>query len=200
MDQQQRIIQGTNHFRRAIDKIRRNVSFVELHPIDEFYGRFASLSFFDGNHTVLANLFQCISQFFADRHIVISTDRADVGNLFLAGHRFGHRYQFSLGNSHRPLNAFTNRGRITASHDVSSSLPEDRTSQYGRGRGTITGDVGRLAGDFIHQLGTHVLKAIIQFDFLRYRDTVFGYRRTAKRFVNNHVAASWPHGDRHCIR
>ena len=67
---------------------------------------------------------------------------------------------------HGLLDAAANRHRIAAGGDVAQPFLEDRPGQHGGGGGAVAGDVRGLRGDFVDQLGAHVLEAVFQFDFL----------------------------------
>ena len=54
--------------------------------------------------------------------------------------------------------------------------------------------------DFDDQFGPHVFEPVFQFNFFGNGHTVFGDRRSAKRLVDDDVAASRTHGYRHGVR
>ena len=68
-------------------------------------------------------------------------------------------------------------------------------SQQGSGGGAIAGHVVGLGGNFLHQLSTHVLKGIVQFNLLGDGDAVVGDEGSAVLLVQNHVAALGAQGD-----
>ena len=67
--------------------------------------------------------------------------------------------------------------------------------QQGGGGGTVAGHVVGLGGDLLHQLGTHVLKGIVQFDLLGDGHAVIGDEGSAVLLVQNHVPALGTQGD-----
>ena len=68
-------------------------------------------------------------------------------------------------------------------------------AKHGGGRRAVAGDVGGLRGDFVDELGPHVLEAVFELDFLAHGHAVLGDGRAAERFVDDHVAAGRAHRD-----
>ena len=89
--------------------------------------------------------------------------------------------------------------RIAAGGDVAGAFLEDGAGQHGGGGRAVAGDVRGLRGDFVDELGAHVLEAIFQLDFLADGDAVLGDGRAAERFVDDHVAAGRAHRDGHGV-
>src|SRR6185503_18567722 len=63
-----------------------------------------------------------------------------------------------------------------------------------------TGDIRRLARDFLHHLRAHVLERVRQVDFLRDGDAVLRDRGRSELLVENHVAALRAEGHLHGVR
>ena len=70
-----------------------------------------------------------------------------------------------------------------------------RLGEHRGGGGAVTGDVVGLGGDFLHQLGAHVLEGIVELDFLRDGHAVVGDGRGAELLVEDDVAALRPERD-----
>ena len=51
-------------------------------------------------------------------------------------------------------------------------LVDHRAGEHGRRRGAVTGDVVRLGGDLLGELGAHVLPRVLELDLLGDRDAV----------------------------
>ena len=64
--------------------------------------------------------------------------------------------------------------------------------EHGRRGGSVTGDVGCLGGDFLDELGAHVLVGIVELDLLGHRDTVLGDGRGTELLVEDDVATGGP--------
>ena len=87
------------------------------------------------------------------------------------------------------LDAALQRHRVGAGGNRLHAFAEDRLRQNGRGGGAVAGHVAGLRSNFAHHLRAHVLERILQLDFFRDRDTVFGDGRAAELLLENHVAA-----------
>ncbi len=69
---------------RVGNEMRREETAIKLHSLDDFDRRLAALAFFDGDHAVFADLQESIGQHIADRRVVVTGDRGDLLDLFLA--------------------------------------------------------------------------------------------------------------------
>jgi len=78
---------------------------------------------------------------------------------------------------------------ICAGGDGLDTFTKDRLREHGSRRGAIAGNVRSLRGDFTHHLGTHIFQGVLQFNFLGYRNTVFGDRGRAKFLVDHDISA-----------
>ncbi|OQA10904.1 MAG: hypothetical protein BWY66_00101 [bacterium ADurb.Bin374] len=63
----------------------------------------------------------------------------------------------------------------------------DGLSQNGGGGGSVAGDVVGLGGDFLHELGAHVLELVFEFDFLGDGHAVVGDGRAAEFLVEDGI-------------
>ena len=79
--------------------------------------------------------------------------------------------------------------RVRAGGDVLHAFTIDGLREHRGGGGPVSGDVAGLAGDFTHELGTHVFVRVLEFDFLGHGHTVLGDRGGAELLVENRVAA-----------
>ena len=66
---------------------------------------------------------------------------------------------------------------------------DHRVGEDGRGGGAVAGHVVGLGGDFLQQLGAHVLERVLELDLLGDGDAVVGDRGGAELLVQDHVAA-----------
>ena len=96
---------------------------------------------------------------------------------------------------HGLFDAAAHGHRIAAGGDVAGAFLEDRAGQHRGRRRAVAGDVRGLRGDFVDQLGAHVLEAVFQLDFLADGHAVLGDGRAAERLVDDHVAAGRAHRD-----
>ena len=80
--------------------------------------------------------------------------------------------------------------RIGAGGDHLQAFAEDRLGQHGGGRRAVAGDVVRLAGGFLDELGAQVLVRVVELDVLGDGDAVLGDLGRAPALVEHGVAAA----------
>ena len=136
------------------------------------------------------------------RPIVSSWFAEIVPTWAIIGPLTGFDIFLQLGGDRRDglLDAALDGHRVGAGGDVLRAFAIDRLRQHRGRRRAVAGDVGRLARDFLHHLGAHVLERILQVDFLRDRDAVLGDRRRAELLVEDDVAPLGPERHLHRIR
>jgi hypothetical protein len=79
------------------------------------------------------------------------------------------------------------------------AFAHDRLGQHGGGGGAVAGDVGGLGGDFLDELGAHVLVGVVQFDFLGDGHAVLGHDGRAEGLGEHDVAALGSEGHLHRV-
>ena len=197
VDEDQGVGELAIHLRGAVDEVGGDVALVELHAVDEADGGLGRLPFLDGDHAVLAHLLQGLGEEVADRTVVVGRDGADLGDLLGALDLLSHLVEPDGGSGNSLLDTAANGHRVGAGSHHPRPLAEDRAGEdRGRGR-AVTGQIGRLRGHLVDELGAHVLEGIFEIDFLAHRDAVLGDRRATERLVDDHVAAGRPHRHRH---
>jgi len=77
----------------------------------------------------------------------------------------------------RHVDAFPHQNRVGALVDSLQAVGDHGLRQNRCGGGAVAGRVIRVVGDFIHELGAHVLKLVVQLDLLGDGDTVIGDQR-----------------------
>ncbi len=87
------------------------------------------------------------------------------------------------------LDAALQGHRVGAGGDVLHAALDHGARQDRRGRGAVTGDVVRLGGHFLAELGAHVLPRVLQLDLLGDRHTVVRDGGRAPLLVEHHVLA-----------
>ena len=93
------------------------------------------------------------------------------------------------------LDAALEGHRVGAGGDVlHAALDHGAREHRGRG-GAVTGDVVRLGGDLLGELGAHVLPRVLQLDLLGDRHAVVRDRGSAPLLVEHHVLALGPERD-----
>ena len=143
----------------------------------------------------MSDALQRFGQQFTDKHVVVGADRTYMSDFFL-GHRLGDFGQMGFRGGNRFFDSSADGGRIAAGDHVPQTFLEDRTCQYGCGRRSVPRQIRCFLGDLDHQFGAHVLESVFQFDLFGDGDTVLGNGRSAKGFLDNHIATGRPHRHR----
>src|SRR5690606_10595047 len=173
----------------VVDEVGRQVATVELHALDHVEFVLERLAVFDGDDAFLADLVHRIGDDLADRLVAVGRDRADFGDLLAAGAGRRQLAQLFGGGADGLVDAALEVHRVDAGGHVLHAFDDDGLGQHGGGGGAVTGVVAGLGGDFLDELGAHVLELVLQFDFLGDRHTVLGHGRRAERALEHDVAA-----------
>src|SRR6266571_988292 len=182
----------------VVDEIGRQVAPVELHALDYLELGLQALAVLDGDHAFFSDLLHCIRDDLADLDVRIGGNGADLGDFLAGGAGLGDLLQLLDHRDDRLVDPAFQVHRVHAgSHELHAFL-HDRLRQHRGCGGAVAGDIRRFRGDFLHHLRAHVLKLVLQLDFLGDRHAVFGYRGGAIGAIEDHVAAlgSEGHPDR----
>src|SRR6185437_3936045 len=187
------------HLVRVGDEVRAEVTAIELHALDDVELGLGGLGFFDGDHTLVADLLHRLGDHLADRRFAIGGDRADLGDF-----RARRNGLLGLGEvvddlGHGEVDAALQVHRVHAGGNELDAFVDDRLGQNRGGGGTVAGNVVGLGGDRAHHLRAHVLELVLELDFLGDGDAVLGDARGAERLVDHHVAALGTEGNLHRI-
>ena len=199
VDQDQALLELDGLLVLVRDEMRREEAAVELHALDHVDGRLGLLAFLDRDDAVLADLDKGVGQHVADRRIVVAGDGGDLGDFLLVllvdrrGHLLDRLDHGVLGG----VDAAAQGHRVGPGGDHPQALEVDRLGQQRGGRGAVAGDVGRLRGRFLDQLGAEILERIVQFDFLGHGHAVLGDFRRAPALVEHGVSAAGAKGADH---
>ena len=193
------VFENAFHFGHVVDEIRGEISFVELHTFDDVVGRFGGLAFFDGDNAVVADRFHRVGEELTDLWVVISADRADVGDLFFGRNLLGHFLKLRHGGGSRFIDTATNRRRIAAGGDVAQTFAENSARENGSGRRTVADDVVRLRSHFVHELRAHIFEGIFKLNFFTNGNAVFGNLRAAVSLAQHDVSSGRTKGNRHDV-
>ena len=178
-------------------EVGREVAAVELHALDDLEGGLEALGLLDRDDAFLADLVHRLGDDLADGGVVVGGDGADLGDLLLVLGGLREALQLGDDRADGAVDAALEAHRVVAGGDHLDALGEDGAGEHGRGRRAVAGDVGGLAGDFLHHLGAHVLELVLELDFLGDGDAVLGDVGRAERLLEDHVAAlgAEGHGD-----
>ena len=170
-------------------KVGRQIAAIELHAFDPLDLGLHALAFLDRHHSVLADSVHRIRDQFPDLWIVIARNRGDLGHLLAALDLDALGLEVGRDIVHGLFDAGFQINRIDSRDHRAQSLGENGVGQHRGRRRAIAGHVVRLRGHLAHHAGAHVLVRVFQFDFLGYRDPVFGDHRGAEALIQNHVMA-----------
>ncbi|PRD36849.1 UNVERIFIED_CONTAM: hypothetical protein NCL1_07485 [Trichonephila clavipes] len=189
VDQQdERAVQLGGHAVLLVDEVRADVATVELHAFDHVQGVLEARAFLDGDHAFLADLVHGFGDQAADGFVGVGGNGADLGDGLGVRDRHGGLLDGVDGDRGGLVDATLQVGRVEAGGDGLEAFVQDRLGQHGGGGGAVTGDIGGLAGDFLDQLGTHVLELVLELDLLGHGHAVLGDGGCAEGLVEDHVA------------
>jgi hypothetical protein len=195
VQEDERVFEERDLLVRVVDEVRRDVAAVELHAFDEIQLVLQALAVLDRDHAFLADLVHRVGDELADVVVGVRGDGADLGDLLRVVARAGDFLQLLDRGGDRLVDAALEVHRVHARGDVLHAFADDRLRENRRGRGAVTGHVGSLGGDFLHELRAHVLELVLELDLLRDRHAVLGDGGGAERALEDHVAALRAEGD-----
>src|ERR1700694_2227592 len=198
-DQDVGILEDRFHACGIGDHVGRDVALVELHPVDELELVLDPTGFLDGDDAVFPDLLHRVGDHVADLRVA-GRDRRPLGDLLALGDR-DRRLLNALDNFVGGLlDADFQQHRVGAGGNVAQPLADNRRGQHHRGGRAVTGDVVRLARDFLDELRAHVLEGVLQLDLLRNRDAVVRDRRGTELLVEYDVPALGADGNPNGVR
>ena len=188
VDQDEGVVQQGGHRVAVVREVGGQISPIELHSFDKVGGRLDRLGLFDGDHPVKTDFFHRVGDLIPDRPIVVGGDRGDLSDLFLVLDHL--RLFLDLGD--RILDRFVDSAahphRVDAGGNALHSFFGDRPSKDRGGGRSVSGDIVRLRGDFLQQLGAHVFEGILKLDLASDRDSVFCHVGGAELLVQDDQA------------
>ena len=116
-------------------------------------------------------------------------DGGQVGDVGAGLERAGLLLELGHDGLDALLQAALDGHRVGARGHVLEAFGDDRLAQHDRGGGAVAGDVVGLGGDFLEQLGAHVLEGVVQLDLTGDRHAVVGDGGRTELLVEHHVAA-----------
>src|SRR6185312_14397803 len=171
------------------DHVRRDIAFVELHPLGELELHPEGLALLDVHHAVFADFLDRVGDHVADV-VVTGRDGGDAGDLVFAGDLFALLLAEVLDDRvDGLLDAAAQGQRVRPGGHVFEALANDDLSQQGGGGGAVTGDVVGRRGDLADELGSLVLEDVLDLDLAGDGHAVIGDRRRAEFFVEHDVTA-----------
>ena len=186
-EQDVRIVQNGFHALGVGCHVRRNVTAIVLHALNNIDVDAESLAVLNGNSAVFANFVHCLSDLFADYRIA-SRNGTNVCDLLLGGD-FGCIVLDSSNNGFSCLiDTAANAKSVSTSGYVAQALAYDNVGKEGCGSGAVTSNVVGLNSGFLYQLSAHVFHGILELNFASNSNAVVGYQRCAERALESNVA------------
>ncbi len=190
VDEDERVLQDGFHLVGIGDEVRREVSPVELHPLDDVHGGGEGLALLHGDHAVLPGLLQRVGDHLADFAVGVRGDRRHVLDLALVVTDLaGVPAELLDHGGHGGVDAALERHGVTSGHNRFLALEEDRLGEDGGGGGPVAGHIRGLAGHLTHEARGHVLVLVPELDLLGDGHPVLGDRRSAPALVEHGVPA-----------
>ena len=144
-------------------EIRREEALVELHALGELELEPEGVGLLDRDGPVLADLVDGVGEHLADRG-VRRRDGRDLGDLLTTLDLLGLVLDRRDCRRDGLFDATLERHRVGAGGHVAQTLADQRLGEHRRGGRPVAGHVVGLRGDFLHQLGAHVLEVVLELD------------------------------------
>src|SRR5690606_19965773 len=189
VDQDVRIIELGRLALLIVDEVRRQISAVELHTLDDLELVLETGAFLDRDHAFLADLAHRLGDDLADLLVGVRRDRADLRDRLVVLARLRQLLQLFDERDRRTVDAALQIHRVEAGRDLLQALAEDRLREHGGRRRAVAGRVGRLRGHFLDHLDAHVLELVLELDLLRDGNAVLRDGRRTEALLEHDVAA-----------
>ena len=186
-DEDESVVNDGFHFVHIGCHVGAEVAAVKLHTFDDIAVSLGGLGFLDGDDTVLADLLHRVGNQVADV-LVAGGNGADAGDVIGAGDRLGDTLDGLDSGCGGLLDALSHNHGVCAGCEVLQTFVDHRLCEHGCTGGAVACDVVGLGGDFLDELCAHVLKRILQLDFLCDGHAVVGDQRSAELLVEHYVA------------
>ncbi|KUI63192.1 hypothetical protein VP1G_11450 [Cytospora mali] len=144
------------------NEVRRDEATVESHTLGNLELVAHGLALLDGDDTLLANLLHGVGNQLSDVCVTVGRDSGDLGDLLTRGDIPLVLLQELHDGIDSGLDTAAEVHGVAAGGDVLDGLGEDGPGKDCGSSGTVTGDLVGLGGDVLQQLGTEVLKLVLQ--------------------------------------
>ena len=194
MDQDDGVVQDGFHLLGVGDHVGGHVAPVELHAFHDLGVGLSGLGLLDGDDAVVGDLFHGLGDELSDG-LVTGGDSADTGDVLGAADGLAVGFDGLDSGLGGLGDAFLHDHGVGACGQVLDTLGDDGLGQQGGGGGAVAGHVVGLGGHFLDHGCAHVLKRVVQLNFLGDGDAVVGDQGGAVFLIQDHVAALGAHGD-----
>ncbi|MCY1500637.1 hypothetical protein D9M68_346850 [compost metagenome] len=187
MEENEDVVEVSDHLFRVGDEVGAEVAAVELHAFDDFEFGFGGLGFFNRDDAFVADLLHRFSNVEADLTLAVCRDRADLCDFFRSVDLLGLGLEILDDFGDGEVDTALQVHRVHAGSNGLGAFANDRLGKNGCSRGAVAGDVVGLRSNFADHLGAHVLELVFEFDFLGDRYAVLGDARSAEGLVDDDV-------------
>ena len=188
------VIQNGLHLLGVGDHIGGDIAAVELHALDDLAVGLGGLGLLNGDDAVGGDLFHGLGNQLADG-LIAGRDGAHAGDVLGAVDGLGVLLDGGHGGGGGAGDPLLHDHRVGAGSQILQALANNGLGQQGGGSGAVAGHVVGLGGNFLDDLGAHVLKGIGQLDLLGDGHAVIGDEGGAELLVEHDVAALGAQGD-----
>src|SRR5699024_10618002 len=194
-DQDDGVVQHSLHLVGVGDHIGAQVAAVELHAFHDLaVGLGGGLVLLDGDDAVGGDLLHGLGDQAADLRVA-RRDGAHAGDVVAVLDLLAVALDGLHSSGDSLAHAAADVHGVGAGGHVLHAFGYHGLGQDGGGGGAVAGGVVGLGGDFLHQLGAHVLKRVLQLDLLGDGHAVVGDDGCAVLLVQHDVAALGAQGD-----
>ena len=189
IDEDQTVFEFDLHLLGVRHEIGGEIAAVELHPFDDLQFGLEPFGLFHGDDAFLADLFHRLGDDRADGLVIVRGNGAYLGDLLGVLGRLAHLLELFDDHVDGLVDSPLHVHRVAPGGHALRAFAEDRLGKNRGGGGSVAGDIARLAGDFLHHLGAHVLELVLKFDLFGDRHAVLGDVRCAVAAVDDDIPA-----------
>jgi hypothetical protein len=140
-EQDRRVLEHRLHPLGVLDQVRREVTVLDLHPLDELDLDPGQRHLLERDHSLGADVVQRLGDGAPDPLVLLGGDRRHVDEVVAAGHLAGATDQFGDDGVSRVLDAAAQEHRVGALGQGLHALADDRLGEQRRGRRPVPGEV-----------------------------------------------------------
>src|SRR5438270_2763541 len=198
VDKDAHVFEHAFHAVRVGDEVGGEVAAVELHAFHDFEGGLHGLGFLDRDDAILAYFLHGLGNDAAYLLVVVRRNGPNLRD-HLALDVLVELLDFLDGDLDGLVDAALEGHGAGAGSNRLHAFAEDGLREHGGSGRAVTGNVGSLGSDFTDHLCAHILKGVLQLDFLCHGHAVLGNDRRAELLFDYRVAALGAEGNLHCI-